>query len=143
MGNNCSPHHASIYLSALRDQDHQQSVKVKFRGDRVVEIERWDDGRFQCLCARHFIVPSTLRRHTRSCEGWGLWRHKIRPGGPSHQSQNVYQPRNLKHSVVTPLRLTVWLSYSSVIDPGGKSTYGIPVSCHETHGPSATRYILV
>ena len=60
------------HVSALRDhikRDHQQSVKVKFRGDRVVNIERADDGTFQCLCARHFTLPSSLRRHARSCEG--------------------------------------------------------------------------
>jgi hypothetical protein len=60
------------HASALKDhikRDHQRLVKAKFRDDRVFDIERGNDSTFQCLCSRHFTLPSSLRRHARSCYG--------------------------------------------------------------------------
>jgi hypothetical protein len=60
------------HVWALKDhikRDHQRSVKAKFQDDTVINIGKGDDGTFQCLCARHFALPSSLRRHARSCEG--------------------------------------------------------------------------
>lgn len=69
------------HVSALRDhikRDHQRLVKAKFRGDQVVDIERGNDGTFQCLCARHFTLPSSLRRHAQSCKSDIELRNELR-----------------------------------------------------------------
>lgn len=105
------------HVSALRDhikRDHQKSVKAKFRSDTVVQIERGDDGTFQCLCARHFTVPSTLRRHAQSCEGDVVPRNsnELREGQSLEQADDDSEEDNLPFDCVGKFPICMPLTYS-------------------------------
>jgi len=50
-------------------RNHQSSVKVKFQNGTVTEVQKGEDGRFNCKCGKSFKLPWSLQRHAKGCRG--------------------------------------------------------------------------